>query len=672
MVRPMMEYPHPRETKVHAYKVHQDLRAQELHDKLQRATGTRLPDWRELLEDMMLATPLYLDGIVEVHIPPHQAHLLLSPEREGSVWDIRSRTRSYMELETRPRNDGSVILRVSGARSAIDEAITSAVDVTEKIKVVLLSNGVETVLHDAVTKNEATNGESTNDEATNEDGFRISVPYMRYNISSRPPIFLKTQANGVPKPDVWTKESFEEYVYTLTQGIMPNSLAGRLYPQGVTHAAEVTKQLHRTFDYPAARPAQTLEAFKMALKYIARRGPGSRPNTRALFLRAEKNGMEMDTTVFNILAENCVKQKDLRNFAACVQLMLRRGFEPNIHTWMLFLKLVQDEQVKRYIFQAMHSRNLVSDRRNLATVALNMASYDAERAVRDGWYLKTFLDSQRELYGHGWLSFSHAHHTANRILDVLLKHSKFPEAEEFIAYMTMHPHINLNVITLNICLHHAKIHKHMRFARAMVDRFEKVGITPDAISLDHLFSLYWQKSWPHSIDIVWQYSLLVLKTQYHMRVRIAGLFHTGFKNEWDKKELDVRSLSKAEMRQAGLFALLHTSAKKLLQGPVGADRDGILMKRLVGRAHTMRDEGWVPIGGLGALLDEAAEKDSRFYKGAEEGHWVLEPVELPKEKSLSKEEWSSGSNLIDNEPPVESEDGAEVVDDVGYRDVEEI
>jgi myo-inositol catabolism protein IolC len=86
----------------------------------------------------------------------------------------------------------------------------------------------------------------------------------------------------------------------------------------------------------------------------------------------------------------------------------------------------------------------------------------------------------------------------------------------------------------------------------------------------------------------------------------------------------------------------------------------------------MRDEGWAPIRGLGALLDEAAEKDSRFFKGAEEGHWVLEPVELPKEKSLSKDEWSSGSNLIDNEPPVESEDGAEVVDDVGLRDVEEI
>jgi hypothetical protein len=664
LVRPMMRYPSQRETKVHAYKVHQDLKAQELHDELQKVTRARLPDWRKLLGDMMLATPLYLNGVVEVHIPPQQAHLFLGFGKDGSLLsDIRLRTGSYMELESRPRQDGSAVLRISGPRSAIDQAVTDIVKMTKAVKVILLDTSAETVLHNGLAiegpaKVNATEGLSSSPAAQVDEGANvkasakgddrqsilpvssITVPHTRHSVMPRQPIYFKTKASGVTKPAFWTRKSFEEYVYTLTHGIMPNSLAGRLYPEGVTHREEVTKQLHRIFNDPATREAQSPHAFKIALKYMARQGPGSRPDTRALFVRMESMGMDMDTSVFNILAADCVNQRDLRNFASCIYLMLQRGLEPNFRTWLLFLKLIENEQVKRYILQVMHSRNLLSDPRHLAIVALIMAPYDAERAVRQGWHLAPFLSSQEKLYGRNWLSHHVSHRTLDRVLDVLLKHSQFPGAEELIDYMIRHPTLKPNVVTLNIYLHHAKNQKKVRQAVDMVSKLGKHKIIPDSISLDHLFTLFRQMDRAHCLDVIWQYSLLTAKTQYHMRNRIGGLFHKGFQDNWHIGLPEIQSLSKAEQVEAATFTLLLSTAKRMLQSPIDTDRD--LVKKLVGQAHMMRSEGWVPTaGGLGEALSEAMERDFRFREGLSKGEWVVEGVSVSAKKGLASKEWSA-------------------------------
>jgi hypothetical protein len=661
-----MQYPNQRETRVHAYKVHQDLKVQELHDEMQKVTRARLPDWRKLLGDMMVATPLYLNGVVEVHIPPQQAHLFLGFGRDGSLLsDIRSRTGSNMELESRPRQDGSAVLRISGPRSAIDQAVTDIVKITKAVKVVLLDTSAETVLHNGLAiegpaKVDATEGQECTSVAQMNEGANvetsadgdprerqptcsaplITVPHTRYSVTSRKPIYFQTKADKLKKPDLWTREAFEEYVYTLTHGIMPNSLAGRLYPEGTTHREEVTKQLHRVFNDPATRESQSPHAFKMALKYMAQQGPGSRPDTRALFVRMESRGMDMDTSVFNILAADCVNQRDLRNFASCIYLMLQRGLEPNFRTWLLFLKLIENEQVKRYILQVMHSRNLLSDPRHLAIVALIMAPYDAERAVRQGWHLSTFLSSQEQLYGRNWLSHHVSHRTLDRVMDVLLKHSRFTDAAELIDYMIQHPTLKPDVVTLNTYLHHAKNQRKVRHAVDMLTKLGQHSIIPDSISIDHLFTLFRQMDRPHCLDVIWQYSLLTAKTQYHMRNRVGGSFHKGFQGNWNTGLPDITSLSKPEQVEAATFTLLLATAECMLQSPIATDRD--LVKRLVGQAHMMRGEGWVPTaGGLGEALNEAMERDFRFREGLGNGEWVVEGVKVSAKKGLGTKEWSA-------------------------------
>lgn len=693
LVRPKMDYPNKRETKIHDYKMHKDLRAQEFHEAQRRITKTKLPDWRKLLETMMLATPLYLDGVVELYIPKDQSYLLLDQEREGSLWDIRSRVGGYMELEKRPREDGTMVCRIAGTRKSIDESITAAVNLTKKLKIILLSNGSETVLHDETsTRNRLEDGTiQGQDLADNRADLVLepsprtsletrltSVRSLRYDRLSQQPIVLRDQASEVPRPEVWTKESFEEYIYTLTHGVLPTSVASRIYPAGTTHAAEVTKQLHRVFSYPATKSAQTLGAFKIALNYMARRGPGFRPDTRALFVRAEKNGIEMDTAVFNILAGDCAHQRDLATFSSTINLMLRGGLEPNIRTWMLFLTLVQDEQVKRYIFQAMHARNLLSDHKHLAMVALNMAKYDAERAVREGWQLDSFLRSQAALYGPGWYRWSHGHYTLNRILETLLKHSKFDEAMEFLNELGPRPGFP-NHVTLDLCLHHARVHNHMQFARSMLARFERCDIAATSQSIMHLFSMYWRKQWPHSIDALWQYSLLTLQTNYHIRIRIAGILRKGFANDWDQRLPNISDASsspssRAVLNEAGLFSLLLTSAKNLLEDPtVGAEnRDSrALMTRMLDRAHDIRAEGWTPQGGgLALLLENAAEKDSRFHEGTKKGAVILEPMEVPREQSLPKQEALVADEVLVTRGETHGQEGEDV--DLDGRDTEEI
>lgn len=656
LVRSRMEYPHPKETLLNDHLRHREMEAQKRHEALALAKNESLPNWRRVLQELTAATPRYMDGVVRVLMPKAANDVLLNPDAENSLWDIRSRTHCYMVVEKERDPDGNIVLKISGPRTAVERAIDDIVQVAQKVTVLLLSGSGETVIHDGIDEHAA-------ELATASRGTPISnIGQTRSLDRSLKPSILTTTARDIPKPSQWTKQTFEQYVATLTRGYLPVWRANILYPEKeASHQHAVVKQLVKVFYDPKTQASLSGAAFRIAFEYIARRGRVFRPQARFLFDRMEKLGIPTDTTIFNLLIESTIHDKDLRNFSNCVFLMIRRGHEPNFKTWLLFLRLIQSEEVRRYILQAMIHKNLLVTPENMAQVALEMARFDAERAMQHGLDVETLLAEQSRLYGPEWLRFAGATTTCNRILEVMAKHGKWDLVNKFVDFMASRPspYVYPDANTLNICVEHARVQTYARSAIDLVGRFEDLGIQTEMGTLQSLFMAFWYHNMAHAMDIVWQFALLTGRTTSDMATRFTEILEMGSRLGWDADAIPAQSATiptAKRPKQYAMYALLMASSREKFKVENPATRKHLL-KVLRQRGLQMRAEGAVvPHRSLARALREAAERDSRFHKNLTKGSWIIEPALLPTTVRADKTNVPPRKSIDDGGPEEDSGD----------------
>ncbi|KAJ9154677.1 hypothetical protein NKR19_g4494 [Coniochaeta hoffmannii] len=666
-----MEYPHPRETLLNDHMHRREVDAQKRHDVFARENHQPVPNWRRVLQELTAATPRYMNGVVRVLMPPVASDALLDPDRENSLWDIRSRTHCYMVVERERDPDGNTVLKISGTRTAVENAIDDIVHVVRKVKVLLVSGTGETVVHDGIERESGTN--------LAQSGGQISIGPTRSLNELLKPTLLATTAHDIPRPNHWTKQTFEQYVATLTRGRLPQWAASKLYPRRrLSHQHAVVKELIDVFYDPETQASLSSAAFKIALEYLSRRGRTFRPQVRVLFDRLEKLGIPTDTAIFNFLLEASTADRDLRSFSTCVFLMIRRGHEPNIRTWLLFLRLIQSEEVRRYILQAMIHRNLLVSSENLARVAHEMAAYDAERAMQRGLDLATLLVEQSHLYGPDWLNHPLATATCNRIVTVIAKHGKWDMVDQFIDFMASRPspYVYPNAHTLSVLVEHARVQTYARSAIHLVARFEQLGVAPNRDALRSLFMAFRYHNMVHAADATWQYALLTAKTSSDMATRYAELLELGRRLGWDAAgaEGDIPTTRAADMstlptkglkqaKQYAAYALLLASSRDVfgVRNPAAQDN---LLRTLRDRGVRMRFDGCgVAPGVLSGALAEAAERDSRFHRGLGAKRWVVEPAVLPTTAI-------TGSGPLEKADVVGDEGGEEDEADEGVGDGE--
>ncbi|KAB5554557.1 hypothetical protein GE09DRAFT_132452 [Coniochaeta sp. 2T2.1] len=662
LVRSRMEYPNPKETRLNDHLRHRDMKAQSWHEDLARANHHPVPNWRKVLEQLTARTPRYLNGVVRVLIPEPTNNSLLNPDADNSLWDIRSRTRCHMVLEQERDANGNTVLKISGARRAVEQAIDDIVQVAKNNMVLLVSDAGETVLHDGTKA-------GAEPQPTTESRPEIRIGHTRSLDKDLRPGVLTTSASGVSKPARWTKQTLEQYVAILARGHLPVWRANALYPgRRAAHQKAVLEQLVDVFYDPETQSALSGAAFKIAFDYIARRGRTARPQARVLFDRMEKVGVPTDTTIFNLLMEATVHDKDLRSFSTCLFLMGRQGHEPNFKTWLLFLRIVQSEEVRRYILQAMIHKNLLVSPENRVRAAYEMASFDAERAMLQGLDVDAILDEQSKLYGPEWLDFKLATPICNKIIEVLAKHSKWDQVDRLIDFMASRPspHVYPDEATCNVCLERARVQTHARSAVDLLQRFESdLGVRTAMGSVRSLFLAFWHQNMAHCMDVMWQFAVLTGRTSSDMGTRVSDVLHLAGKMGWDKapvptEESDALPATKKHAKQYGFYALLMASSKDAF-GVADAQGRSRLPDVLRRRGLEMRSEGRiVPRGALSNALREAAERDLRFHKGITRGKWIVEPALLATELYHDKD----GGTTADFEGEIGAfDDGEEVPDE---------
>ncbi|KAK3941245.1 putative pentatricopeptide repeat domain-protein [Diplogelasinospora grovesii] len=676
VVKPVTEYPSKHETRQSLRKNHQALTQQRRLEYLRIANRTRPPDWRVILQNLSKFTPTYspeyVNDAVKVIIPKDSTDMLLS-DVENNVWDIRSRTGCVMKLYRGKKNAEEPYLVLSGERAAVDTAVEDILKVTKKVTVLLLSdkNG-ETILHNG-TEDGSSDGALPQSPVT-IDRRRPTGDHRPYN--------LETSVDAIPQPEEWTKESFEQYVAALTLGRLPPNLESQLYPKGEKHEMAVISRLHAVFNDPATRAAVSNSALKLALTYIAKRGHSFKPDARALFVRMEMLGLRMDTEVFNILAMSHVKAKDLRSFQTTIRLMIRRGHQPNLRTWTLFLRLIEAEEVKRYILHAMNHKGLFSAPLAVKAVASEMAEHDTYRAIQLGQDLKTFLAGQEALYGPEWLS----NRAADKVIDVLGRYGRFDDIAEFlrILYASENPTLQPSTVTLNTVITHCKLQNQIDAAIDFVQLFEEHGAKQDGgtaafdpVTYHLLFEMAWKLKKPNTVSVIWRYAYLVNATSYRMRRRGAMLLLAGSQSQEGSTTTTTRWASRVAKLAAGRAAVasagksdpeahrlaMQALADNLLLSDYKRDtllqdkpRTGVQVEESSNRWLLMqamtewyRSRYWVqePAAPLGNLLRQALERDRLFHKEIRErdsntirgglGDLVLgEPIEVPTRKKTPR------------------------------------
>ncbi|SPQ22269.1 9bd60c97-7995-4b45-8714-1e9b6eb29be8 [Thermothielavioides terrestris] len=533
VIKPLTPYPHRREAHNERRKAF-IARAQQarLRENLRRPT---LGDWRVILRNLISWTPKYTwpQNGIKVIIPQGSTKALLA-DHDGNVWNIKSRWRCRMTLfrpsveavgtegeseggdgdgVTSKTNPGSKSDRgaadpyiiLTGQPVDLAAAVDDILKVTREVIVVKLQNGTETVLHGG-------QGEAA----------RLSVSQFRFLLRPKPYV-LTQRADEIPKPAEWTSESLQQYIAALTMGRVASGLSRKLYPGKASHQDVVAFQLLSVFKDPKASAVMSNMALKLALRFLVGAGATRLKSAKLIFLRAQKMGLRLDTDVYNIMAETAVKSKNMMAFQSILRLMVKRGQRPNLRTWLLFLRLIEAEEVRRYIIHSMHAKNFFVTPTAVVAVSREMARNDAYRAIQLGQDMATFLAAQRKLYGPAWWLPTVA---ANKVLDVFARYGKFDEAKQLVLLMLSRKRVygKPDAVTLNTLLASCRSQNKIDRAIEFIRMFDQHGVrVADHVSFRLLMESARALRKPHLAGAIFRYAHLQQRTSFRLRRRGASL-----------------------------------------------------------------------------------------------------------------------------------------------------
>ncbi|KAK2603693.1 hypothetical protein QQS21_004167 [Conoideocrella luteorostrata] len=390
-----------RSSKNHAAKI---ARVQVGFDLIWESFDQRVPDWTETFNLLKRMTPKRSEG------PSMTAVRVVLP----SSWDMAMRSKriefldattglaTKLRVSADHQNSSAIILR--GENSVLAKAADELIRACPDVEIFKLGD-VDTF--DYMAKRLWPSIDSVSDVGLSsppsgkQDGVWLHRDIQTYWID-RP--YEKT-----PKPNVWTKDSFETYITALVCGKLRSHLALQYYRQPRQDGRLIDTDGIRVglilgaFEDPLARECITPSVLKMAIAFLSQKG-GHRASADRLVTLAEKWGLPMDTEVFNIVLEGYAFKRDAAFFHRCLQKMEMRYFHPNARTWLHFLTLVQRDDQRRQIIAAMYEIGLFEDPATRRGIAQIMASYDSYAAFKAGKSLELFMADQTMRYGEDWFT----------------------------------------------------------------------------------------------------------------------------------------------------------------------------------------------------------------------------------------------------------------------------
>ncbi|KAK4178315.1 hypothetical protein QBC36DRAFT_108102 [Triangularia setosa] len=526
----------------------------------------RKSDWRLILETLLKQTPVLEHDVLVVKVRlPEDGFQRLETDFHNNFWDICSRTGCRMRLYTttnrkRPGPAPSVwekglkglrwsttqekfilifggLDNVTAAYNGIVRAVKGSILVGTRTEnnwkdFLRLAGRAEQEMSLRIGGHEAEDSKRGEDSTTEVQSRKpVSRPreLARFHETHPEPYRLAVRADQIPaleNGEVWTKASFLRYIRRLVGGQLTPGEQRFLYggegDEQTTHADAVVRQLQLAFYDEACVDSVSLPALKDALRYLAQSPHGSRFThvPGELVRRVKSLGLQLDADVFNWVAQFAVKAKHLRAFQRTLGTMVHEGHVPNFKTWLLFLRLIKAEDVRRYVLRAMNTKGYLTDPECMRRIYAEMAGLDLHRALELRQDFQSFLQSQRGLYGPDWRLtvwigniLIHKYGTSGQL------NSLFQVLEAMIAAGE-----RPDTITLNMILSHCRDQRKLSLAISTLEFFSKHSLAqPDEITYRLLFSMAWTSRRLHLTTYIFRHAILAGFDSHLMRSRVATL-----------------------------------------------------------------------------------------------------------------------------------------------------
>ncbi|KAK0387411.1 hypothetical protein NLU13_5723 [Sarocladium strictum] len=209
----------------------------------------------------------------------------------------------------------------------------------------------------------------------------------------------------IPKPDTWTKSSFNQYITSLIQKRLKTSAIRRFYERATDTDGVRVNLMMEAFEDPEIRHCITPVVLNQALSFMMWRG-GHRASAERLFEMAQEWGVPMDTTTFNIILGGYVANRSTAHFYRVLRKMRNELFVPNTRTWLHVLQLAESDDARRNIIVKMYDHGAFDDPAARREIASIMGAHDLHVALRTGQTLQQFCLDQADRYGPDWFTTS--------------------------------------------------------------------------------------------------------------------------------------------------------------------------------------------------------------------------------------------------------------------------
>ncbi|KAI0522009.1 hypothetical protein F5B22DRAFT_513516 [Xylaria bambusicola] len=611
MITPIIQYPTKHAMKRSLGKHVLSKKRQALHEYYLEVLDKPPNNWRSTLDFMIRHTPKVgeiLDFKIKIgKSAAAQARATLS-DLDTNLWQMQQRHNCNVHIESGFFEDEPLVLNLSGSSVSIRGFLLELVRNTGKISVVKVLDPTLDISSLTFWGDNSAEGQERikligQGETTAEDelmtvygtknGFIEMAKQPKYKLYD-----LTTRADEIPRPAAWTRFSFEQYVAKLVLGRVPAHLHRSLYPLGSDHQSTVVHLLTKVFSSEDSRAAMSVTALKMALQFIHSRGPVFRPAARTISIQAEQQHLSLDAEVYHTFLVSASRRGDLQGFNSVMRAMHRKGHYVRAQTWIAFLQMIKEPQIKRYIMKKMTGRGLGSLQPVLAEMGRQEVVLELEYSANTELSIQRMVDAQDSKYGPSWLNAI----TLNRIIDILGGRENLEACHELLALISRDRRVQADQCTLNTMMAHTlsipgKI--------ALLSRLP--GVRPDDTTYHKLFQPAWKQRLPNMLRVIWRYAVFSGRANSKMRHRLSVLMQHQL--EWSKqraflKECEGIIFGRRELAACGI--------------ETGDDAGGKGIRRLVD-LYIEDAGGQLPLVPLGTKLQEAYEMDMKIHKLKREG-----------------------------------------------------
>ncbi|KAI2630003.1 hypothetical protein GGS21DRAFT_525107 [Xylaria nigripes] len=584
---------------------------QALHEHIRDTLGKPVNDWRSTLDFMIRHTPKLGDlldfRVVIGKAAAAQARSALS-DLDTNLWQIQQKSNSKIRVEPGSGEDAPLVLCLSGTNISIQESLLEIVKAVGKISAIRILDPTFAIWSSEAWKDRKSGQvpiRVLNDEEHAAEDETVTVyghadaEFFRMAQRRYLKLYqLTKRADEIPRPAVWTKSSFEQYVSRLVLGRIPTNIHQSLYPSGPDHQTTVCNILINLFSSGDLRAVMSVTALKMALRFIHSKGPVFPSAARIIFYQAQRHYLPLDAEAFQSFLICASIAGDLQGFNSVLRAMTRKGHYVRAESWAAFLLIVQDPQIKQYIMRRMKSRQLhrlesISEEMARQTMMINLESRATAKIN-----MKRLLHTHDEKYGPTWLNTV----TLNKMVDELGAQGNLAACHQLLNLVDSTRRVRPDHYTLNILITHSHL---IPEKISLLSRWP--GLSPDAVTYQLLFQPAWKQRLPNMLQVIWRYAALAGQTSSQMRHTLTRLMKSdpvlgksrAFLKAWEDVILGGNEL---------------TTVIHMLRDGSNGFGAAQLMSTYVQSAGDSR-----PLVGLATKLREAYDMDMKIHKLIKEG-----------------------------------------------------